>query len=69
MEWSGIAGYLTLRQIDPALCQSIVKFSEQLAERHNFEPDVSVDIKQALCQFSVDSITRRASLRVLKEVA
>lgn len=67
MEWSGTAGYLALRQIDPALCQSIVRFSEQLAARHNFEPAVSVDVKQALCQFAVDSITRRASLRVLKE--
>lgn len=61
MDNSGIAAYLRLRDLDPVLCQSIVRFAEQITGRHNLEPAVAVDIKQALCQFAVDTVIRQAS--------
>lgn len=68
MDHSGIAGYLRLKQLDPALCQSIVLFGEELTGRHNLEPGVSSEIKQALCQFAVDMATRRATAEITNRV-
>lgn len=65
MDNSGIAGYLRLRQMDPALCQAIVLFSEELTARHNLEPAMSCDVKQTLCQFAIDMATRIATQRVM----
>lgn len=67
MENSGVAGYLRLKQLDPALCQAIVRFGEELTARHNMEPAVSCDVKQALCQFAIDMATRIATKQVMRE--
>lgn len=69
MDCSGIAGYLRLKDLDPALCRSIIVFGEQLTARHNLDPAVSCDIKQALCQFAVDTITRHATESIMKGAA
>lgn len=61
MENSGVSAYLRLRDLDPVLCRDIVKFAEQVAVRHNLQPAVAVDMKQALCQFAVDLAIRRAT--------
>lgn len=66
MNHSGVSGYKMLRRIDPRLCNSIVDFSERLVERHNLEPDVACDLKQALCQFAIDLATRGATAQILK---
>lgn len=65
MDNSGIAGYLRLKRLDPALCRSIVLFAEELTGRHNLEPGVACEIKQALCQFAVDMATRIATKQVM----
>lgn len=65
VEYSRIAGYRRLREVDPALCQAVVKFSEDLAARYNLDLDMERDIKQALCQFAVDILTRLATEKVL----
>lgn len=68
MEFSGLSGYLRLKQMDPGLAQSILRFSEGLTIRHNLHPRVSTDIKQALCQFALDMAVRQATLRTLSEI-
>lgn len=69
MDKSGIAGYLRLKQLDPVLCRSIVLFSEELTSRHNMDPAVSCEVKRALCQFAIDTITRYATESVMKGAA
>lgn len=64
MDNSGVAAYLRLRDMDPILCRDIVRFAERLAERHNLEPVVSVEMKQALCQFAIDTVSRRATRQI-----
>lgn len=67
MDHSGIAGYLRLRDLDPALCRSIVVFGEELTGKHNLDPIVACDVKQALCQFAIDMATRIATRQVMGE--
>ena len=64
MRHSGIAGYKRLRDTDPALCREIVAFSEGLAEHHGVDLAVVAVIKQAMCQFALDTLTRYATARV-----
>lgn len=52
----GVSAYKQLKATKPELCQAIVLFAEKLAVRHNLEPAVAVDVKQALTQFAVDII-------------
>ena len=61
MEYSRVAGYRRLREIDPVLCQAVVIFSENLAVRYNLALGMEREIKQAFCQFSVDTLTRLAA--------
>lgn len=61
MEHSGIAGYRRLKDLDPELCQAIVRFSEDMTAQHDLPLAVSIEVKQALCQFALDMATRYAT--------